>query len=88
MLVTERYPSERAKGMIVIWRNGQRTVITGWRAWLIVLPIMLLITLGAIAIASLLLGIAITLATLFLLGLPLAIGLTILISRFRSLRPR
>ena len=65
--------------MIVINRNGQRTVITGWRAWLIVGPAMLFAALLVVAVISLLLGIAITLGTIVLFGLPLAIVLGLIV---------
>ena len=54
--------------MIVIYRNGVRTVLTGWRAWLLML------------------GFALTLLTLALFALPLAILLALLIQGFQSPR--
>ena len=53
--------------MIVIYRNGVPTVITGWRAWLIMLG-------GALAfvvIMGLVLGVALTVWTVLLFALPL-----------------
>lgn len=55
--------------MIVIYRNGTRTVITGWRAWLI----MLVAALAFVAVAGLVLGIALTVWTVMLFALPVAI---------------
>ncbi len=55
--------------MIVIYRNGVPTVITGWRAWLAMLG-------GALAfvvIAGLVLGAALTVWTVLLFALPLMI---------------
>ena len=60
--------------MIVIYRNGERTVITGWRAWLVcAAAAAVLVVLGCLA-----LGVVLTLFTLFLFGLPIAIGLALL----------
>jgi len=72
--------------MIVIWRNGQQIVITGWRAWLIGLPVMVVVALVGVALIFLLLGIALTFATLVAVVVPLAIGLTLLASWLQSLR--
>jgi hypothetical protein len=55
--------------MIVIYRNGVPTVITGWRAWLI----MLAAALAFVVIAGLVLGIALTVWTVLLFALPLMI---------------
>lgn len=68
--------------MIVIYRNGVPTVITGWRAWLIMLAAALI----TVVVVCLTLGFALTLMTLFLFGLPLAIVLTFLIQLFQSRR--
>jgi hypothetical protein len=55
--------------MIVIYRNGVPTVITGWRAWLI----MLGAALAFVVIGGLVLGIALTVWTVLLFALPLMI---------------
>jgi len=55
--------------MIVIYRNGIPTVITGWRAWLI----MLAAALAFVVIAGLVLGVALTVWTVLLFALPLMI---------------
>jgi hypothetical protein len=55
--------------MIVIYRNGVPTVITGWRAWII----MLAAALAFVVIAGLVLGIALTVWTVLLFALPLMI---------------
>jgi hypothetical protein len=75
-------PTQRTP-MLVIDRNGRRIVITGWRAWLIVGPAMLLAAVALVAVVSLLLGVAITVATIALFALPLAIGLVLLIGLFQ-----
>ncbi|MBY0224921.1 MAG: hypothetical protein K2Q28_03855 [Hyphomicrobium sp.] len=55
--------------MIVIYRNGVPTVVSGWRAWLI----MLAAALAFVVIAGLVLGIALTIWTVLLFALPLMI---------------
>lgn len=72
--------------MIVIYRNGQRTVITGWRALLLIGPFVILAALGIVIVAGFFLGIAITMATLLLFGLPLALGLAFLMQVFQGKR--
>jgi hypothetical protein len=53
--------------MIVIYRNGVQTVVTGWRAWLI----LLVGALAFVVIAGLVLGLALTVWTVMLFALPL-----------------
>jgi hypothetical protein len=55
--------------MIVIYRNGVPTVITGWRAWLI----MLAAALAFVVIVGLVLGVALTVWTVLLFALPVMI---------------
>lgn len=64
--------------MIVIDRNGKRTVITGWRAWLILVPAVLLVAAAMVALIGVMLGAALTVGTLLLFGLPLAVALLLL----------
>jgi hypothetical protein len=66
--------------MIIIHRNGVRTVITGWRAWLIMLAAALLF----VVVVCLMLGFALTLLTLMLFAVPLAIVLGLLAQLFSS----
>lgn len=66
--------------MIVIYRNGERTVITGWREWLVWLAAALAI----VVIGCLALGIALTLFTIVLFTLPIAIGLALLATLVQS----
>jgi hypothetical protein len=72
--------------MIVIERNGRRTVITGWREWVIILPAMFLIALAVLALLGLALGVAFTLITLLLIAVPVAIVLALVASLFGSRR--
>jgi hypothetical protein len=69
--------------MVVIYRNGQRTVISGWRAWLMVLPAVLLAALSIIVVFALFLGIALTVATILVFGLPIAAALALVVYLMR-----
>lgn len=66
--------------MIVINRNGERQVITGWREWLIWLAAgAVLVVLGCLA-----LGFALTLFTIAIFTLPLAIVLALIAGLFQG----
>jgi hypothetical protein len=69
--------------MFVIQRNGQTTVITGWRAWLIGAAAFLAATLLMGMIAFVLLGVAITVGAVLMIVVPVAVGLALLASVFR-----
>lgn len=68
--------------MIVIYKNGERRVITGWREWLVWLAA------GAVLVvlASLALGVALTLFTIAILTIPIAFVLALVASLFQSRR--
>jgi hypothetical protein len=70
--------------MFVIQRNGQTTVITGWRAWLIGAAAFVLAALLIALIAFVLLGVAITVGAVLMIVVPIAIGLALLGSVFRK----
>jgi hypothetical protein len=72
--------------MIIITRNGQRTVITGWREWVILLPAMFLIALAVLGLVTLALGVAFTLITLIVIAIPVAIILALIASLFGARR--
>jgi hypothetical protein len=69
--------------MIVIERNGETTVITGWRAWLLGAGLLVVTTLVVGVVAFLLLGVAITVGAVLMIVVPVAIGLALLASAFR-----
>ncbi|KUO58484.1 MAG: hypothetical protein APF80_01655 [Alphaproteobacteria bacterium BRH_c36] len=56
--------------MLVIVRNGRRTVYTGWRAWLLMGAMLLIAWLALALIAFAFVGIAITAGIMFLLLVP------------------
>jgi hypothetical protein len=74
--------------MIVITRNGQTTVYTGWRAWLIVAAASVATAVAIVVIAFLMFGIAVTLAALLLFAVPLAVVLALVASWMQPTRAR
>lgn len=60
--------------MIILYRNGERQVITGWREWLV----WLLIAVAIVVIGCLALGFALTLFTVAVFALPVALLLAAL----------
>jgi hypothetical protein len=74
--------------MIVIARNGQTTVITGWRAWLVGAAIFVAATALLFVIAFVMLGVAITGGVVLFIVVPVAVGVAILASLFRRPRTR
>ena len=74
--------------VIVFSRNGETTVITGWRARLLILGLSLAAALLFVLLAFLLLGVAITFATLLVFGMPLAIAVAILVEWVRAIQRR
>lgn len=69
--------------MIVIQRNGQTTVITGWRAWLIGAVAFVAATVLIGVLAFVLLGVAITVGAVLMIVIPVAVGLALIASLFR-----
>jgi hypothetical protein len=68
--------------MIVIYRNGVPTVVTGWRAWLI----MLGAALAFVVIMGLVLGLALTVWTIMLLTLPVMVVFGLIATWLQSRR--
>jgi hypothetical protein len=56
--------------MIIITRNGQTTVYTGWRAWLVGAVITAAIWLVLALLAFVWIGFALTLGVILLLAIP------------------
>jgi hypothetical protein len=69
--------------MIVIQRNGQTTVITGWRAWLIGAVAFVVATLLMALLVFVMLGVAITVGAVLMIVIPVAVGLALIASLFR-----
>lgn len=69
--------------MIVIQRNGQTTVITGWRAWLVSAVAFVVATLLIGVMVFVLLGVAITVGAVLMIVVPVAVGLALIASLFR-----
>jgi hypothetical protein len=72
--------------MIVIVRNGQRIVIGGWQAWLIVVPALLLIAACLVVVLGLVLGIALSVASFLLFAIPVALVLGLIYQAFQPRR--
>lgn len=68
--------------MIVIYRNGERHEISGWREWLIWLAAAAIL----VVVASLALGIALTLFTIAIFTIPVAFVLVLVAGLFQSKR--
>jgi hypothetical protein len=66
--------------MIVINRNGQATVITGWRAWLIGAVGFVAAVLLFGVVAFVMLGVAVTIGAVLLIVVPAAIIMAFLAS--------
>ncbi|MFN0218490.1 MAG: hypothetical protein ACKVP4_06720 [Hyphomicrobium sp.] len=68
--------------LIVYYKNGVPQVVTGWKAWLMLIA-------GAIAfvvIGGLMLGVALTVWTILLFALPIAVVVGLIMSLFASRR--
>jgi hypothetical protein len=72
--------------MIVVTRNGKTTVVTGWRAWLVGVVVFLAAMALLLVIAFVILGMAITVGAVLLIVVPVAVGVALLASLFRSPR--
>jgi hypothetical protein len=59
--------------MITIRRDGKTTVITGWRAWLIYAAVAPVLAIIGVVLIGLLFGIALTVGTVLLFAVPIAI---------------
>jgi hypothetical protein len=68
--------------MLVVEKNGRTAVVSGWRAWLLALGVVL----GAVAalgfLAFIFLGIALTIGAVLLVAVPVVIGFAIVGSLF------
>lgn len=67
-------------GRIVVSRNGTTTVITGWRAWLIGGAAVVGALCIGLLVASLVLGMAITIGAVLLIALPILAGVALIAS--------
>ena len=63
--------------MLVVEKNGRTTVVSGWRAWLMALGVVL----GVVAVVGFLgfifLSVALTIGAVLLIAVPVAIGFAI-----------
>jgi hypothetical protein len=68
--------------MIVITRNGETTVLTGWREWVVKIVVFMAAVLLFAIIAFLMFGLAVTLGAIALVVIPAAIIVGLLGSVF------
>ena len=59
--------------------NDRQTVITGWRAWALALPVMLFVALVLVVFAAFAFGLVLTVGTILIVGIPLALLLTFIV---------
>ena len=69
--------------MIVITRNGETKVISGWRAWLLGTAIGTITILVLGLVFFLMLGIALTTTMILLVTVPIVVGVGLIASLFR-----
>src|SRR5262245_42336882 len=84
----DQRPAAGRNIMIVITRNGRTTVLTGWRAWLLGAVAFVASVVVFALVAFVVLGVAVTVGAVMLIVVPIALGLAILASFFRSPSPR
>jgi len=72
----------------IITRDGRTTVITGWRAWLMFGALCVVGALVMVGAAFLLLGLTVTIATILLFVVPLAIAAALVSQLLRALKSR
>ena len=72
--------------MIVVTRNGKTTVVAGWRAWLVGVVVLVAAMALLCVVTFIMLGIAITVGAVSLIMVPVAVGVALLASLFRSPR--
>ncbi|HEY8127855.1 MAG TPA: hypothetical protein VIF39_03955 [Hyphomicrobium sp.] len=68
--------------MIVITRNGETTVLTGWREWLVKIVVFMAAILLFAIIVFLMFGLAVTIGAIALVVIPAAIIVALLGSMF------
>jgi hypothetical protein len=68
--------------MIVITRNGQTTVISGWREWLIRIVVFVAAMLILALVAFFMLGVAVTIGAITMIVIPAVIVVGLLGSLF------
>ncbi len=68
--------------MLVVEKNGRTTVISGWKAWLLALGVVLGAVVAFCFLAFVFLGIALTIGAVLLVAVPIVIAMAILGSLF------
>lgn len=70
--------------MIVITRNGETTVISGWREWVVRAVVFLATILLLAIVVFLMLGLAVTLGAVLMITIPAVIVVALLGSMFAN----
>jgi uncharacterized membrane protein YgaE (UPF0421/DUF939 family) len=68
--------------MLVVEKNGQTTVVSGWRAWLMALGVVLGAVVAIGFLAFIFLSVALTIGAVLLVAVPIVIGFAIVGSLF------
>lgn len=76
------------RDVYVIRSNGRTTVVTGWRAWFMLLLMGMVSAVVLVAAAFLLFGLTITVAAIMLFVVPLAIAAALAGHLVRAVRSR
>lgn len=76
------------KRTIIVTRNGKMTVVSGWRATLLMAGGSLLAALVLVLLGVLVFGAALTIATVLVFALPLALILVVVAAVFFRTPPR
>ncbi len=64
--------------MLVVEKNGQTTVVSGWRAWLMALGVVLGAVVAIGFLAFIFLSVALTIGAVLLVAVPIVIGFAII----------
>lgn len=69
---------QEERPVLVVERNGQTTVVTGWRAWLLTIGAIIGAAAAFVFLAFIFLGMALTIGAVLLIALPVAIALALI----------
>jgi hypothetical protein len=75
-------PGRGGDAMLVVEKNGQTTVVSGWRAWLMALGVVLGAVVAIGFLAFIFLSVALTIGAVLLVAVPIVIGFAIVGSLF------
>jgi hypothetical protein len=70
--------------IVVVERDGQRQEISGWRGWVIAMPVILAAVLVLAAAIVLVLGLTLTVGAVLIIAVPAAVILALIARAFMS----